>query len=74
MHCNETPSCNYCFQGELVPEYNVTTMSKAFVGDNFWRAQHSVVINQWMRPLKIAELVVHKKYNRKGQDSKVAEF
>ena len=30
--------------------------------------------SQWMRPFKIAELVVHKKYNRKGQDSKVAEF
>ena len=32
VHFNGTLRFNYCLQGEMVPEYNVTTTFKAFVG------------------------------------------
>ena len=43
VHCIETTSCNFCFQEELVPEYNVTTTFKAFVGAS--SSQHNWGIN-----------------------------
>ena len=72
-YCDETCRCNRFFQGKLVPDYNVTKTFKAFVAARNAQEIYGVNVPPWMMPFRIAELIVHKKFNMKGLDSKVGQ-